>query len=259
MALGEEATGKDTKGIFHFNPGIEQKTMPDYNPYTIKRCRDCDIAKGKLDLAFIPENELCQACQLLRQCVEHRKGRFNEYQMLLNDPNYKDVYFDEKSGAIKAKHIGHNGHDPNDRQRFFGSLTKEDLENECQDLLYKWGNKTILRNEQVRRGNGDFASCLDLELNGEIMDIASITEYNGRYGSRLMSKNNQIKRAREQSGDLSDSLCLYFHDASMFVEEQLINDLQWYKDYAPSCGSEQRIHHVYVVVRGENSFRKYDI
>ena len=65
MALGEEATGKDTKGIFHFNPGIEKKTIPDYNPYTIRRCRDCDIAKGKLELAFIPENELCQACRLL--------------------------------------------------------------------------------------------------------------------------------------------------------------------------------------------------
>lgn len=67
MALGEEATGKDTKGIFHFNPGIEQKTIPDYNPYTIKRCRDCDIAKGKLDLAFIPENELCAACRLVHK------------------------------------------------------------------------------------------------------------------------------------------------------------------------------------------------
>ena len=69
MALGEEATGKDTKGIFHFNPGIEKKTIPDYNPYTIKRCRDCDIAKGKLELAFIPENELCAACQILHKCV----------------------------------------------------------------------------------------------------------------------------------------------------------------------------------------------
>ena len=66
MALGDLATGKDTRGIFRFNPGIEKKTFPDYNPYTIKRCRDCDIAKGKLDLAFIPENELCQACRLVR-------------------------------------------------------------------------------------------------------------------------------------------------------------------------------------------------
>ena len=69
MALGAEATGKDTKGIFHFNPGIEQKTMPDYNPYTIKRCRDCDIAKGKLKLAFVPDNEVCAACELLHRCA----------------------------------------------------------------------------------------------------------------------------------------------------------------------------------------------
>ena len=68
MALGEEATGKDTKRIFRFNPGIEQKSFPDYNPYTISRCKDCDVAKGKLDLAFIPENELCAACKLIRAC-----------------------------------------------------------------------------------------------------------------------------------------------------------------------------------------------
>jgi SPP1 gp7 family putative phage head morphogenesis protein len=67
MSLAEEATGKDLNGIFQFNPGIEQKTFPDYNPYTIKRCRDCDIAKGKLDLAFIPENELCAACRKVRK------------------------------------------------------------------------------------------------------------------------------------------------------------------------------------------------
>lgn len=75
MALGEEATGDDSKGIFNFNPGIEQKTFPDYNPYTIKRCRDCDIAKGKLDLAFVPENELCQACRLIRQAQSQRRNQ----------------------------------------------------------------------------------------------------------------------------------------------------------------------------------------
>ena len=68
MARGAEATGKDTKGIFQFNPGIQQKTFPDYNPYTIKQCRDCDIAKGKEKLAkqSVPENELCAACRTIR-------------------------------------------------------------------------------------------------------------------------------------------------------------------------------------------------
>ena len=71
MKRGEEALQDDTKGIFHFNPGIQQKTMPDYNPYTIRRCNDCDIAKGKLDLDRKPvaDNELCAACRLVHKCA----------------------------------------------------------------------------------------------------------------------------------------------------------------------------------------------
>lgn len=73
MARGEEALQRDTKGIFRFNPGKEQKTMPDYNPYTIRRCRDCDVAKGKAKLArFTPENELCEACGLVHQIERGR-------------------------------------------------------------------------------------------------------------------------------------------------------------------------------------------
>ena len=72
MRLGNAALQRDAKGIFHFNPGIERKTFPDYNPYTIRRCRDCDIANGKLKLArsFVPDNELCAACHYLRSCNE---------------------------------------------------------------------------------------------------------------------------------------------------------------------------------------------
>ncbi len=72
IALGEEALQKDSKGIFHFNAGKERKTMPDYNPYTIRRCRDCDAAKGKLKLAFVPDNELCAACAIIQKCAGDR-------------------------------------------------------------------------------------------------------------------------------------------------------------------------------------------
>lgn len=69
ISRGEEALQRDTKGFFKFNPGMEQKTFPDYNPYTIKRCRECDIAKGNTKLAFIPDNELCEGCKIIRSCV----------------------------------------------------------------------------------------------------------------------------------------------------------------------------------------------
>lgn len=69
MALGDVALQKDSKGMFRFNPGLEQKSVPDYNPYTIRRCRDCDIAKGdgKLKLAKnILDNQVCEACIAIR-------------------------------------------------------------------------------------------------------------------------------------------------------------------------------------------------
>ena len=75
MARGEEALQRDTKGIFRFNAGKEQKAVPDYNPYTIRRCNDCDLAKGKTTLAFIPENELCAACRLIRQSQQARTNQ----------------------------------------------------------------------------------------------------------------------------------------------------------------------------------------
>ena len=87
MALGEEALPKKGGEMFRFNSGIQEKAIPDYNPYTISRCRDCDIVKGKAKLAkkFIPDNELCQACQILRQTLEQRRNRrptFQEFREL---------------------------------------------------------------------------------------------------------------------------------------------------------------------------------
>lgn len=79
MQRGIQALAKDKRGIFQFNSGQQRKTFPDYNPYTIQRCRDCNIAKGAtvpdgspegINLAFTPENELCAACRLIRTGYE---------------------------------------------------------------------------------------------------------------------------------------------------------------------------------------------
>lgn len=83
MRLGDEALQRDTKGIFRFNAGKEGKSVPDYNPYTIRRCSTCPVAKGSKGrkLAFVPDNEVCQACVLVHRCeqlrgevIKHGKG-----------------------------------------------------------------------------------------------------------------------------------------------------------------------------------------
>ena len=40
------------------------KAVPDYNPYTIKKCNSCSLAKGDPN-ASLPKNELCSACKYL--------------------------------------------------------------------------------------------------------------------------------------------------------------------------------------------------
>lgn len=83
MERGKEALAGDKKGMFRFNPGKQRKAVPDYNPYTTSRCRDCDIAKGKdranegktkLAKEFIPDNELCVACRLIRKRAKTKEA-----------------------------------------------------------------------------------------------------------------------------------------------------------------------------------------
>lgn len=98
MALGAEATGKDTKGMFHFNPGKEQRTVPKYNPYTISKCRTCN--KGNLASNGIANSDLCAACQLVKTCYEkrdevikHGKGNIRISNLVSkNDSDYDKLY-----------------------------------------------------------------------------------------------------------------------------------------------------------------------
>ena len=113
MSLGEDALQTDKKGIFRFNSGKEQKTVPDYNPYTIKRCRDCDIAKGKLNLEKAPvaDNQLCEACKLVHKCANAHtysgktKLTFEDRDAILAKPLNKQ-YFTKYTG-IKGKVLQH--------------------------------------------------------------------------------------------------------------------------------------------------------
>lgn len=83
MQRGREALAKDKKGMFAFNPGKEGKAFPDYNPYTISKCRNCtrklNLMKG------IPENQLCLACPLIRTMAK------KETATTLNDQDRKAI------------------------------------------------------------------------------------------------------------------------------------------------------------------------
>lgn len=74
--IQENDSQNPKEAMFRFNPGMDKKSFPDYNAYTIRRCQDCDIAKGatvpdgspsgQQNLVFVPDNELCAACRIVR-------------------------------------------------------------------------------------------------------------------------------------------------------------------------------------------------
>ena len=88
MNRGKEALDGEKYNIFKFNSGKQGKAMPDYNPYTIKRCNDCSVAKGgNTKLAFVPESDLCAACKVIHQAQENRRNprlRREEYNRVLS-------------------------------------------------------------------------------------------------------------------------------------------------------------------------------
>ena len=93
---GAEALANDARGMFRFNPGKQRKAMPDYNPYSIRRCNDCDLAKGTTSLAFVPENELCAACRLVRQCFGDKSKSERAIERI--------HYLHEMEPLLKVKH-----------------------------------------------------------------------------------------------------------------------------------------------------------
>ena len=102
MSRGEEAMNGERYNIFRFNSGKQGKTMPDYNPYTIKRCNDCDVAKGKLKLGFVPENEVCASCIKTHECWAKRKENAPEvfYEC---DTEHGKVRVSSKHGKAEKK------------------------------------------------------------------------------------------------------------------------------------------------------------
>ena len=73
MEAGDKAVSGKHAEMFRFNPGKQRAAYPAYNSYTISKCSTC--TKNGLELAKIPSNELCSACEVIHQLVQKEKGK----------------------------------------------------------------------------------------------------------------------------------------------------------------------------------------
>ena len=236
MKRGDNCTDGVKQRMFRYNPGKTMELFPPKHPYR----------KVPAEAKAVIED------------VARREHNRAIYERLKNDPDYTDVEFDETTGGVKAIHKGHNILDSTNADTFFGNMKPADLERECHNLLYQWGHSAILRNEFANKKMGQTPPSLDIEIDGKIMDIRSITD--GRvYGNALMAKNKQLGNVKRKTGIISDCVCLHFHDPAMFSEEKLLRDAEWFKKAKKEQGGTQRIQHIYVVINGEKQLRIYDI
>ena len=165
LRLGQQATAKDTRGIFRFNSGKERKTFPDYNPYTIQRCRDCDLAKGKMKLAHAVDNEVCGACHCVRaMCnetgAEERIERYDEN-------HWERSYLSpKKNGYVvtELERIRESQRSNNERNKYEKEIRM------CKILADNGHDIEFLRG--VHRPNGQ---TYDIRIDGMKADLKCIT------------------------------------------------------------------------------------
>lgn len=251
------------------NPGSTGQLFSNDHPYFPDSCSSCPFGKGLTNalVGFFnaKRKKDCHKCgyidRRLRLLTDPKYLAKKDYYDLKHDPDYKDVRIDKKSGGVRATHIGHN--DSTGRKEFFGgTMSGADLERECVDNLFKSGHKVILCDESKEFKKGEKARALDMQLDGLMMDIKSITG-KGWYWRSLLKKNSQLRdyNNRPDVSEPAKCLCLYFHKPSMFNEENLLRSINRYKYFYDNSGHHIKplIKKIYVVINGSDEIRQYDI
>jgi hypothetical protein len=135
---------------------------------------------------------------------QQRAENFQEYLLLLQDPNYLDVTFDDQSGGVSAIHIKHRF---DNKTGAFG-IKKGDYERIVVDILRHKGHTIILTSELAPNG----IKTPDGYLDDVIMDIKAI-ESNGKWAIK-----DKLHRAAKQG---AACVILYFHKKELFSHERM--------------------------------------
>lgn len=193
MRLGDEALQRDSKGIFRFNPGLEQKTVPDYNPYTIRRCRDCDIGKGKFARSFVDENQLCQACVFIHNMKSDEANRRLSREERMDiataattwaDKHLPRVPMSDGTQAARMSVKLDNGDELLIGKKFFTETFAKSKNSrrlaetmQMATRINEWiGSARYVRTEAGRHHNFDFR-VYEIEVGGQVIELkAKVTE-----------------------------------------------------------------------------------
>lgn len=176
----------------------------------------------------------------------------NDYLWCHDNDDYTDVAFRWDNGGLKATHKRHENHNRPNEERFFPEkLSSTQLEEECQDILFRKGNSAILCDEgiETKRGRRDVA--LDLLLNGKPTDIASVVKDCVNYRNQLIKKNGQNNHFNSLPyvKEMADSVCLYFHDPKLYDAQKVKDGYQGLLDIQFPDKTTGEMKHIVVNIK----------
>ena len=177
------ALSKDKKGMFRFNSGKQGKSVPDYNPYTISRCRDCDIPNT---MSFIPENELCAACRIVRISQRDRANKKltrDEFRLATEKANNwaNENLHDAVINGVESKRttvVSQDGHNIHVGKKFFTETAANNKPNrnlvhvlKCATEFEEWiPNAHLVRHEDGYDHDFGF-SVFQVVHDGELIEF----------------------------------------------------------------------------------------
>ncbi len=227
------------------NPGTDGVIFNDHHPYFPKNCTACPFANMGKKLMCLARGGRgdCYECLSVNSIVNRQL--YEEYK---DNPEYRDVSYNNKSGGMKATSVGHNEASRND----YGKM----CETKVQNWLYDNGYSCILLPENIIGNNNNVVTALDAIINGKVMEIKTITERpvnfedNG-YRNALNTKNGQLSRYYRQTGNRESCLLLYIPNASHWDEDKL--KLGWtnLNNFLRREGRTNYIEYIYVLVNDE--------
>lgn len=247
------------------NPGTTRQIFSDDHPYFPKDCSVCPFNKGFSDslMRFFnaKRKKDCFHCRYTDKFSDRRYIAKSEYYRLKHDPDYIEVYFDKKTAGVKATHIGHRNN-TGPKEFFNNTMSGADLERACVDQLFHLGRKVILCDESKMMTPDKAYTALDMELDGDMVEIASITQPSRWYSYVLVKKNGQLQKynARPDVTKPASAVCLYFYDASYFNETYLHRSINRYKHaYKKGKPIEPIIKKLYIVINGRKKILEYSL
>ena len=146
-----------------------------------------------------------------RALADRIEANRKEYHRLLNDCNYTNVQFNEKTGGLLATHKEH--HFDTTIGKF--GIPRGNYEKIAIDVLYDYGKSIVLWSEK----NGIGISMPDGLMDWKIFDIKGI-EGTG--------KRNIVDKISDAGAQGAETIVLYYHDAGIFDLQKIVNAYNGY-------------------------------